>query len=649
MRIKMVKTLERLNSTMNGYEEQRVFPPQDMVSFSDESEIVRENFTMYSRPSAFGPPSHGGGGSGSLNSEEIRIGSLWGYNFPYTPPYYHGESWCDVIYKATRTGKVTLDEIMTKTKEFPYYTRYWTPLAMDAFRDTMGKNQLGRYSNFLDDEAPWLELLSESRGVVPASSEINYAEDLPTIVEMDLTSSNKNYSVKNSYVSYQNGVGGIGTIGSSPAAGSPVVPPQSVVAVNQNAMQLDASINLFGKGLLRKSDSDSDPTTPIIEVASSDTVRGKTRWIIQPKFECPMLNFNKYGSLSGNGLESPNYGASQVPRGMWHQHGDIPESNEGVFLQVSDIPESWLVGALGVERGFVTEKVHSLADVVGFSKERTRLGELSSSREISEAVVAVPFIESDGTRKFFSIDRKDIDSCINASKREVSPGTFPAGGPPKAGGTIYNMVKKMQKFVFPPSMDFVKYQTVDPFAMYVFEFKHRLSKEDLSNIWQNCKPEIGSKVEHVEASISHELLAHELLGTGAVLNDGSIDNSVKSKGIPSNIQWMVFKVKKRSKTDYFEKVIQKPNEKPSTMTPTGFSNVLTEKDSDISYNWPYDFFSLVELVKIDAEVTFANIENDDKGQKTIKKVEKKSSVEMLKDREAIKNINIARGKGKSKK
>ena len=24
---------------------------------------------------------------------------------------------------------------------------------------------------------------------------------------------------------------------------------------------------------------------------------------------------------------------------------------------------------------------------------------------------------------------------------------------------------------------------------------------------------------------------------------------------------------------------------------------------DYSYNWPYDFFSLVELVKIDAEVT----------------------------------------------
>ena len=61
---------------------------------------------------------------------------------------------------------------------------------------------------------------------------------------------------------------------------------------------------------------------------------------------------------------------------------------------------------------------------------------------------------------------------------------------------------------------------------------------------------------------------------------------------------------------------------------------------------PYDFFSLVELVKIDAEVTFANIENDDKGQKAIKKVEKKSSAESSKIGIATKGINIARGKGR---
>ena len=51
---------------------------------------------------------------------------------------------------------------------------------------------------------------------------------------------------------------------------------------------------------------------------------------------------------------------------------------------------------------------------------------------------------------------------------------------------------------------------------------------------------------------------------------------------------MVFKVKQRAKTNYFEQI-------------------GSEKKVDIpeySYNWPYDFFSMVELASIDAEVTF---------------------------------------------
>ena len=38
----------------------------------------------------------------------------------------------------------------------------------------------------------------------------------------------------------------------------------------------------------------------------------------------------------------------------------------------------------------------------------------------------------------------------------------------------------------------------------------------------------------------------------------------------------------------------------------------TVPDSDLqdkySYNWPYDFFSMVELIKLDAEVEFSNVD-----------------------------------------
>ena len=192
-------------------------------------------------------------------------------------------------------------------------------------------------------------------------------------------------------------------------------------------------------------------------------------------------------------------------------------------------------------------------------------------------------------------------------------------------------------------MDFVRYSEIDPFAMYIFEFKHTFSKQDLADMWQNLPPELGRTFEEAEASISHELLSAELLGDGAVIKNGVLDENAEGKGIPSNIQWMVFKVKKRAKTNYFDKIVAKKGttQDTSEVQLEGVTNSTTSKmDKDITYNWPYDFFSLVELVKIDAEISFANIENDDKGQKSIKKVESKKTRDPS-------MINKARGKGRA--
>jgi hypothetical protein len=157
-------------------------------------------------------------------------------------------------------------------------------------------------------------------------------------------------------------------------------------------------------------------------------------------------------------------------------------------------------------------------------------------------------------------------------------------------------------------------------------------------------------MEEAESTISHELLAHELLGGGAVVKNGTLDENAEGKGIPSNIQWMVFKVKKRAKTNYYDKIVSKKGTTSDTSS-SQLENAqsTTGDDTEATYNWPYDFFSLVELVKIDAEVTFANIENDDKGQKTIKKVERKSPVEISKTRASARGISTAIGKGRSQK
>ena len=108
------------------------------------------------------------------------------------------------------------------------------------------------------------------------------------------------------------------------------------------------------------------------------------------------------------------------------------------------------------------------------------------------------------------------------------------------------------------------------------------------------------------------------------------------------MQWMVFKVKKRAKTNYFDKIVATKGTTDDTSGASlqGVTVSATGKmDKEITYNWPYDFFSLVELVKIDAEISFANIENDDKGQKSIKKVESKKTRNPS-------MISKARGKGR---
>lgn len=118
--------------------------------------------------------------------------------------------------------------------------------------------------------------------------------------------------------------------------------------------------------------------------------------------------------------------------------------------------------------------------------------------------------------------------------------------------------------------------------MYVFEFEHKLTKKDLSNIWQNLPPEIGTRFEKKEATISHDLLNNEFLR-------GKIDG---------NLRWMVFKVKQKAATNYYDIT---SDEADDALFAQGFRG---NKPPAYSYNYPYDFFSLVELAELESEVKF---------------------------------------------
>jgi len=66
---------------------------------------------------------------------------------------------------------------------------------------------------------------------------------------------------------------------------------------------------------------------------------------------------------------------------------------------------------------------------------------------------------------------------------------------------------------------------------------------------------------------------------------------------------MVFKVKQRAEINYFAKTKDALDDQRFKFK---FKAGQNERSADYSYNWPYDFFSLVETAKIDMSVTLRN-------------------------------------------
>jgi len=400
--------------------------------------------------------------------------------------------------------------------------------------------------------------------------------------------------------------------------------------INFNAMQISASWNLFG--IEPKLDEEGVP------VAS--------RWVLQSKFETPMLNFSDTGirpiSNSDSTLTLPTYGSASVTRGIWHQFGTIPK--EGVTVEIGNIPKQWLkyhydvitndtvynnnnAGGLGKQ---LHKKMKSLTQLMGFErdKRKVKLGELASKQVIKEAIVAVPYItdnitESDPTlipsieasemKKFISIPIERIEAAMTV-------GSDTGDSLDAAGASIRKLVQQMQHYVLPPQFDFLNNPDISPVVMYLFEFEYELDRDDLSYIWQGLAPRNYKKLSFENYSISHDLTESELLDPSILENE--------------NLRWMVFKIKQRGMSDYYDKIVaqateavpvdgvfannpsnnkQNDSQRTATGTATGgntAASVIPIEESmpqyEPKFNWPYDYISIVEMAKMDVQVLYKN-------------------------------------------
>jgi len=76
------------------------------------------------------------------------------------------------------------------------------------------------------------------------------------------------------------------------------------------------------------------------------------KWVVMPKWECPILDFpvryetegasgeisytNSY-EFSGAVGDSKGYQLTGSTQGMWHQYGTMPDNSQGVYLYIKDI------------------------------------------------------------------------------------------------------------------------------------------------------------------------------------------------------------------------------------------------------------------------------------------------------------------------
>ena len=543
-------------------------------------------FDMYRRISAFGPPiasRHGGvvalQGSASYSSSFSHL----------TPPYYAGSGSCTFTFTASYDGAPTLDEVFAGMS-LQYERMETIPLSAPGGLDTnLAQYKVQMYDSFN---------LTESVSTVPASSRsqkkqwliqskfetpvINIAGDRRTCASASTPGTAATGALR--MMGTVNLNDRFGFTGSSGAVYNFIIKSAydgttDPIEVERNAVAADMALNIHG-AITASNFVTVDGGIAVIYPSFTDHVvltqsavgtAGNTT-IIEDSGEMTAAGFGGgtnpvastpcgdiYGSIpiatppdtisimTGTAGWPITSNSRIFTQGLWHDYGSIPAgADEGVFAMIES--PSPKVGK-------------SLAELVGMPiGQPFRIGQIKARNMLEEAVVAVPFfVGKDDRRKFYKLDGLSRNS-------------------------IKTLSEHMKKYIFPPRFDFVLNDEMDRVAMYVFEFSRAVSQQDIADMWQNLPPSIHETFEQKVSTIEHKLLRDQMLNK-------------KNRKLREDLRWLVFKVKKRAEMDY-SRFTKKGLVEDIEVIPSNIGN------AKYSYNWPYDYFSLVELVKIDEAIEY---------------------------------------------
>jgi len=253
------------------------------------------------------------------------------------------------------------------------------------------------------------------------------------------------------------------------------------------------------------------------------------------------------------------------------------------------------------------------------------LGKLADSKIVHEAIVAIPYY-------------------LSGNEPNQQPNFITIPPTTEFGFETKQLIHKMEKYNLPPALEnnLVRLKNFGaesltrgedgPLACYLFEFKIELSKQDLADIWQGIMPEqsvrmLGKKGERTVYGIDHTLVYDHSYDQDSAMFGERLDSRLRdlmdvqegfeddANSFRPEIQWMVFKVKQKGVGSYQEMMKKElsPYQSSQSFVVLNSTSVITDtspqspKSANIverGYNWPYDYFSFVELAKLEGQVRF---------------------------------------------
>ena len=514
---------------------------------------------------------------------------------------------------------------------------------------------------FLPYVPPYLDANTEPYAEIAFTPDRDGAHSIPEIIQ-------------NAVIKFENGI----DLGTN---------PESVNTLN--AMQLDASLSLLNHVTLKQDNVQYSSTgtgaSRIKETRNPDNDR--PRWVIQTRWETPVLDFKNVKcsaldldtqtirQVTGSPWQTryqtdyyhfrpqSQYNLLTASTGMWHQLGEEPPAINGYTLRVSG-PDQ------------ITSTEDNLASALGFTQStnaafitteepetevENKVGVIAEEREICEAIVIIPFyqVKENSDIELIKLDKIEFQEALQinefAKQRHhqiLNMQTDPevqksiiqkyndwSDNPSSGDGSrsIAYQLRMMEKFILPPHFDFLANREMVPHLQYIFQFKAKIKKEELAQLWQNLYPDTGkgifttqhSNVWYTEEQKTddRETIDTEFLSSyidvapiaaafQGPMTSGAPASSMEDpyEFVQNKIRWLVFKAKYRSVPTYeqlknqsitpaTENIIQKNN---ITLKGDGKNpkTPVLENHNQIQFNWPYDFFSLVEMADIEAKIDF---------------------------------------------